>query len=358
MTRELETTLRTLGAIDEWDLTGDRLILQGWCLSLDGTPVQTLDLVAGGAGIDATVEMGLPSPHVPAAHPFPGADRCGFRLDASVPVEPAPLLLIKPSTAKGAGATLVLHAAPSLPIPPPDLVAAIGGGFEEVSHQMLTHLVDRAGLRPTDTVLDLGCGVGRLAYSLADYLQSPGTYRGLDASAALVAWPIRHYQPLSPLLTFQHLDVRSGTYNPTGTVPSVAAQLPFPNETFDVVAAFSLFTHLLPATAAHYLREGTRALAPGGRMAVTWFLLNEESLDQIARGGSSQALRHRYPPNCLVADLDEPEGAIGYVEADVLAMAAAAGLDIVATHRGSWSGARPFLGDHQDMTVLQRPPRS
>src|SRR5262245_51329776 len=44
-------------------------------------------------------------------------------------------------------------------------------------------LIDNAGLKPTDRFLDVGCGVGRVAIPLADYLQE-GTYRGFEIGSA------------------------------------------------------------------------------------------------------------------------------------------------------------------------------
>src|SRR5687768_5417535 len=67
-----------------------------------------------------------------------------------------------------------------VPLEPPDqLVAGIGGAWA-VGERYLGYFRDLCGLRPEETVLDVGCGVGRMAVPLAGYLSPPGRYEGFD----------------------------------------------------------------------------------------------------------------------------------------------------------------------------------
>ena len=53
------------------------------------------------------------------------------------------------------------------------------GDFKKAGGWFLQAAVD-AGLEPHHHVLDLGCGVGRLAVALSQYLDGRGRYVGLD----------------------------------------------------------------------------------------------------------------------------------------------------------------------------------
>ena len=70
-------------------------------------------------------------------------------------------------------------------------------------------------------MLDVGCGIGRLARPLAGYLSIDGTYAGFDVDAAGIRWCRQRYGHF-PQFSFAHADVRNARYNPGGT-PSARA---------------------------------------------------------------------------------------------------------------------------------------
>jgi SAM-dependent methyltransferase len=123
------------------------------------------------------------------------------------------------------------------------------------------HLICRF-LPPAPTVLDLGCGCGKLTRFLA---LVPGVrYVGVDIFKPHILWCRRAFEPLADRFSFHHFDGYSDTYNPEGTVQTVDYALPTADATIDLVAAHSLFTHLHEPEARHYLAEIARVLKPGG----------------------------------------------------------------------------------------------
>src|SRR5262249_36838661 len=60
----------------------------------------------------------------------------------------------------------------------------------------------------------------------------------------------------------------------TRTVLSASYAFPFPDSSFDVVYAASLFTHLLPDETANYFHQCRRVLRPAGRCLFSCFLLD------------------------------------------------------------------------------------
>ena len=130
-------------------------------------------------------------------------------------------------------------------------------------------------------MLDVGCGVGRVAVGLTAYLSPAGRYEGFDIVPEEVAWCRDHITPAFPQFTFQVADVRNDAYNPEGITRAGEYRFPYDDRTFDVVILASVFTHLLDEDAAHYLAEVARVLKPRGRVAASFYLLNEETRRDI-----------------------------------------------------------------------------
>lgn len=128
------------------------------------------------------------------------------------------------------------------------------------------HLTARF-LPPKPSVLDLGCGCGKLTRFLA---LVPGVrYVGVDIFLPHILWCRKAFAPLADRFSFEHFDGYSDIYNPTGTVQTVDYALPAKAGSIDLAAAHSLFTHLHEPEARHYLAEIARVLKPRGRAVIS-----------------------------------------------------------------------------------------
>jgi SAM-dependent methyltransferase len=118
--------------------------------------------------------------------------------------------------------------------------------------------------RPGATILDIGCGCGRLARVLA-YEPWIRRYIGFDVSLPQIEW-CRNY--ISPLWTgvaeFHYFDVYSAEYNPSGQLKGHDVKFPCTDIGADIILAASVFTHLLEPDAIRYLSEVSRTLSPRG----------------------------------------------------------------------------------------------
>lgn len=125
-----------------------------------------------------------------------------------------------------------------------------------------------AGLAAQSTVLDLGCGPGRLAVGLlATGLEV--RYVGIDVNRAAVDWAERNLASQDDRLRFVHVDASNARYNASGTAP---VELPLPDDYCDLVVLFSVFSHMLLGDIQSHLREISRVLRPGGRVYATAFV--------------------------------------------------------------------------------------
>lgn len=234
------------------------------------------------------------------------------------------------------------------PLAPLDFVG--GGDYETTGREFLKHHIEIAGLRPDESILDVGCGIGRMAAPLTSYLSIKGQYDGFDIVKRGVRWATHHITRQFPNFRFHHVDVYNQLYNAVGKVKASEYQFPFADNSFDYVFLTSVFTHMLPTDVEHYLSEIGRVLKSGGRALITYFLLNDESL-QLLESGKSAIKFVPYLSNCRTERLDNPTCAIAYDEAHVRQSHAAVGLSITEPiYYGSWSGREKYTS-YQDITL-------
>jgi SAM-dependent methyltransferase len=233
--------------------------------------------------------------------------------------------------------------------PPRRLTGYVGDSdFRATGEEFLVHFRELADLQPSDRVLDVGCGIGRMARVLAAILQPPGSYDGFDVVADGISWCQARYRDQSVPFRFQVADLHNATYNPGGSQAAADYRFPYEDAAFDLVLATSVFTHLLPDAAVRYLAESARVLAAGGRLFATWYLLGGDGAAAPPPPfGWYEAARP-----AAVADVNEPESAVAVPEAWLRERLDVHGLQLRGVYPGSWRG-RPGRS-HQDIVVAAR----
>lgn len=165
------------------------------------------------------------------------------------------------------------------PLPPEALRHAASGGESDHSHlytgtedlQVLTEIVatfDGQTLGEFGSILDFGCGCGRLLRWLAPALSATDCV-GTDIRADSIAW----CQQSLP-----------GRYQHTEMLPP----LDLPDDSFDLVYAISVFSHLDRHANLAWLRELVRVCRPGGLLLLSTH--GPFSLFVIARSPAHQSL--------------------------------------------------------------------
>jgi SAM-dependent methyltransferase len=247
-------------------------------------------------------------------------------------------------------------AAPGFPLPDATAIRRVGSttprDFLQTGLLLRAALDETAGIAPDHSILDVGCGWGRLALPLAARLGPAGRYLGMDAAAEAIAWCRRNISEADARFRFHHADIRNSYANPRGRIAAGRAVLLPWEERFDRVVAFSLFTHLLPQALVRYLAEAARLCRPGGVLVATFFLLDAQARAAMAEGRTDR----RFPVEhgiARIADAAVPEDAVAYQAEDVLALIDAAGFD-ADWRPGAWCprGEAPF--EYQDLVVARR----
>ncbi|HXJ09145.1 MAG TPA: class I SAM-dependent methyltransferase [Burkholderiales bacterium] len=106
----------------------------------------------------------------------------------------------------------------------------------------------RLEMRPTDRVLDIGCGTGELLSRLAAKYPE-ARLSGLD--------PVPEMLEMARRKLSERVDLRVGWAN----------ELPWPDGTFDLVVSCNMFHYITHPVDA--VREMERVLKPGGRIVIT-----------------------------------------------------------------------------------------
>lgn len=236
-------------------------------------------------------------------------------------------------------------------VPPPGLHPVGGGDYREIGQEFFGYFTALAGLTPHDRVLDIGCGTGRMALPLTQYLER-GTYDGLDIAKPAINWCRRVYTRRYPNFIFHCADLYSELYNRQGRQRSEQFQLSFPESTFDFVFLTSVFTHMLPDAIENYLCEIRRVLKPGARCLATFFLITPES-QQLTESGLAD-FEFITADGYYVADPKCFERAVGYGETMVRDLYQRHGLQIAEPIRyGSWCGRKDGLS-YQDILIATK----
>ncbi|CAA9534548.1 MAG: hypothetical protein AVDCRST_MAG59-149 [uncultured Thermomicrobiales bacterium] len=227
-------------------------------------------------------------------------------------------------------------------------------GFVRVGDEVVRRFVDLCGLEPDERILDVGCGVGRIALALTKYLDERARYDGFDVDTEGIRWCQEQITPSFPNFRFQLADVFSKNYHPDGRYQPSEYRFPFPDASFSFVFLTSVFTHLVPEAAENYLRQIARVLEHGGRCYCTWNLLTPESLDDLeqGRGGKPFPVDHGF---YRLQKADNPERSIAYAESWVRETIATVGLSIdQPIHHRGWSRQRHADQGNQDIVVATK----
>lgn len=225
--------------------------------------------------------------------------------------------------------------------------------YKKNGEKFLQYFIDLCDLKPNETILDVGCAIGRKAVPLTRYLDNRGKYEGFDIVKVGINWCKKHISTKYPNFRFQLADVFNKAYNPEGRYKASEYKFPFEDETFDFVFLASVFTHMLPEDMKNYLSETSRVLKKGGRCFITFFLLNPESLALVDTKKSTLDFKYKVGEYFTI-DINLPEEAVGYNETLILELFEKYRLKINQSIRyGSWCGRSDFFS-YQDIIIANK----
>jgi ubiquinone/menaquinone biosynthesis C-methylase UbiE len=127
----------------------------------------------------------------------------------------------------------------------------VGGGDYEFMGTRQRDFLLSIGLESSDYLIDVGCGSGRLSFALRDMPSL--RYLGTDLLPELIEYAVAKCER------------RDWQFH---VVEGLA--IPEQNNQADMIAFFSVFTHLRPRESFNYLCDAERVVKPGGRIVVSY----------------------------------------------------------------------------------------
>jgi SAM-dependent methyltransferase len=239
-------------------------------------------------------------------------------------------------------------------IPPRGRIFIGSGDFVKTGTEILNQLKELAGLRPGHRVLDVGCGIGRVAVPLTGYLDQHGSYEGFDIVEPAIRWCRERITSRHPGFRFTHIDLRNDLYNLGTRAKAKDFVFPYGNGEFDLVFLTSVFTHMLPDDVTNYLFQIGRVLKPGGRCFATFFLMNPEARE-LTENGTGFRFNNRRDHHYLFHSRVR-EANVAYEEEWLFSeLIEPAGLGIEQVRYGYWPGRpKSTLNNFQDILILRK----
>ncbi len=191
---------------------------------------------------------------------------------------------------------------PELPVPPLEMRVLVGptdvSAFDNPTGDPVFAGVD---LDLYDSVVDFGCGCGRVARQLIQQRVRPRRYIGIDLHRGMVEWCRANLAPHASGFEFFHHDVLELGFNPGPDKP-LWAPLPVADDTCSMFIAHSVFTHVMQDHAVSYLRELRRVLRPGGVALTTWFLFDKRDFPMMQVDQNALFINSTNPTNAVIFD--------------------------------------------------------
>ncbi len=128
----------------------------------------------------------------------------------------------------------------------------VGAGLFDLIGRRELSVLTAEGLTPASTLVDLGCGIGRMAVHAIPFLVG-GHYIGTDIAPSMLERAQARIAPVVPEPPCR-----------VSWVKQVGTNFAVPDRSVDAFCAYSVFTHIEHEDTFNFLVDARRAVRPGG----------------------------------------------------------------------------------------------
>jgi SAM-dependent methyltransferase len=235
----------------------------------------------------------------------------------------------------------------SSPLPPDELIELVSGHRDRAQFaasrqpavDAIVSLLGEVGINVADlrTILDFGCGCGRILAGWEDVLSPKAKLFGCDINADLVA--------------FCQANIRYAEVVRANRMPP----LPYPDDVFDLVYAASVYTHMTMPAMLQWTGELARILQPGGHALVTTMgSCYDKSLAELSRDGCRLLYKRGYYTHLHdVSNTWEGSNDYATFSTPFFMQRLFTGFDLLAVFPGVSHGPT-HLAAHQDALIFRK----
>lgn len=237
-------------------------------------------------------------------------------------------------------------------VPPKGKIFTGQGDFVSAGNDLLAHIKDNCELQPHHRVLDIGCGIGRMARPLTDFLSEKGKYEGFDVVSDGIEWCKKAYAKYKNF-RFQYIPLQNDLYNLDTDKSAENFTFPYDDGSFDLVMLISVFTHMQPDEVKRYVSEIARVLKPGGFCFTTFFLITPYSEEYLS--ASPEPFFPYREKDYFLHDSRVKNANIAYRMSFISEALALSNLSIDKHHEGWWAGkTSDACMNFQDVLVIRK----
>lgn len=222
-----------------------------------------------------------------------------------------------------------------------------GGAKFINSGKMVLDRLQKLGVDLADKdILDVGSSCGRLAFAAREKIGN-GTYHGIDIDKVTIEWAKRHFANEKGKFNFNLIDVYSDVYNSSSATDASTYKFPFPESKFDLVFAYSLFTHLLEDELKNYIYNSYRVLRENGKFVFSCFSVNGDLSGTFLERSVKSGNTYIYSP-------DSPRKANAYEKEYIEDILRSAGFRTIVFDQGIWRTPNKLGGVDQDFYYCEK----
>ncbi len=238
-------------------------------------------------------------------------------------------------------------------LPPKGLIFIGSGDYLNVGKQFFSHFEKYGDLTPDSSILDIGCGIGRMAVPFTDYLSPKGRYEGFDIVKMGIDWCTKNISSRYPNFNFKLIPLRNDLYRLDTHQKAAELKFPYEDESFDFVFLTSVFTHMLPEDVENYISEIKRVLKKDKKCFATFFIIDEEN-ETVKNPNRLKEFPYD-KGNYSLMDQSVKEANVAYQKNYLFDLLKNHNFEISNFIKGNWSGIpNSILNEHQDIIIFKK----